>query len=66
MYKENNGDILKYLYIFYMMWTLFQTHYFYHIFWEAVGLERGPLSLMSKTGEQLESNSSGSSLENRG
>jgi hypothetical protein len=37
----------------------------YHIFWEVVGLERGPLSLVSTIEELLERNSSGSSLENR-
>jgi hypothetical protein len=35
------------------------------IFWEAVGLERGPLSLVSTTEELLESKGSGSCLENR-
>jgi hypothetical protein len=37
----------------------------YQIFWEVVGLERGPLSLVSTTEELLGSNSSGSGLENR-
>jgi hypothetical protein len=39
----------------------------YHIFWEVVGLERGPLSLVSTTEELLGRNisSSGSGLENR-
>jgi hypothetical protein len=32
----------------------------YHIFWEAVGLERGPLSLVRMTEELLEWKSSGS------
>jgi hypothetical protein len=35
------------------------------IFWEAVGLERGPLSLVSITEELLERNSNGSGQENR-
>jgi hypothetical protein len=35
------------------------------IFWEVVGLERGPLSLVSTVEELLERKSSGSSLENR-
>jgi hypothetical protein len=35
------------------------------IFWEIVGLERGPLSLMSTIEELLGRNSSGSGLENR-
>jgi hypothetical protein len=35
-----------------------------HIFWEVVGLERGPLSLVSTTEELLERKSSGSCLEN--
>jgi hypothetical protein len=35
------------------------------IFWEVVGLERGPLSLVSTTEELLGRNSSGSGLENR-
>jgi hypothetical protein len=37
----------------------------YQIFWEVVGLERGPLSLLSTTEELLERESSGSGLENR-
>jgi hypothetical protein len=37
----------------------------YQIFWEVVGLERGPLSLMSTIKELLERKSSGSGLENR-
>jgi hypothetical protein len=37
----------------------------YHIFWEVVGLERDPLSLVSTVQELLERKSSGSSLENR-
>jgi hypothetical protein len=37
----------------------------YQIFWEVVGLERGPLSLVSTTEELLERNSSGSGPENR-
>jgi hypothetical protein len=37
----------------------------YQIFWERVGLERGPLSLVSTTEELLERNSSGSGLETR-
>jgi hypothetical protein len=37
----------------------------YQIFWEVVGLERGPLSLASTTEELLGRNSSGSGLENR-
>jgi hypothetical protein len=37
----------------------------YHIFWEVVGLERGPLSLVGKTEELLERKSSGSGLEDR-
>jgi hypothetical protein len=32
----------------------------YQIFWEVVGLERGPLSLVSTTGELLGSKNSGS------
>jgi hypothetical protein len=35
----------------------------YQISWEVVGLERGPLSLVSATGELLGINSSGSCLE---
>jgi hypothetical protein len=34
-------------------------------FWEVVGLERGPISLVSTTGELLDRTSSGSCLENR-
>jgi hypothetical protein len=37
----------------------------YQIFWEVVGLERGPLSLVSKIEELLGKESSGSGLENR-
>jgi hypothetical protein len=37
----------------------------YHIFLEVVGLERGPLSLVSTTEELLERKSSGSGLEVR-
>jgi hypothetical protein len=37
----------------------------YQIFWEVVGLERGPLSLVSTIEELLERKSSGSGLENR-
>jgi hypothetical protein len=37
----------------------------YQIFREVVGLERGPLSLLSTTEELLRRNSSGSGLENR-
>jgi hypothetical protein len=37
----------------------------YQIFWEVVGLERGPLSLMSTTEELPGRNSIGSGLENR-
>jgi hypothetical protein len=33
-------------------------------FWEVVGLERGPLSLVSTTGELPERKSNGSGLEN--
>jgi hypothetical protein len=37
----------------------------YQIFWEVVGLERGPHSLVSTNGELLGRKSSGSGLENR-
>jgi hypothetical protein len=37
----------------------------HQIFWEVVGLERGPLSLVSTIEELLERNSSGSGLENQ-
>jgi hypothetical protein len=37
----------------------------FQIFWEAVGLERGPLSLVRTTEELLGRNSSGSGQENR-
>jgi hypothetical protein len=37
----------------------------YQIFWEAVGLKRGPLSLVSRTEELLRRRSSGSALEIR-
>jgi hypothetical protein len=37
----------------------------YQIFWEVVGLERGPLSLVSTVGELLGRKRNGSGLENR-
>jgi hypothetical protein len=37
----------------------------YQVFWEVVGLEQGPLSLLSTTVELLGRNSSGSGLESR-
>jgi hypothetical protein len=37
----------------------------YQIFWDVLGLERGPLSLVSTTGEPPERKNSGSGLENR-
>jgi hypothetical protein len=37
----------------------------HHIFWEIVGLERGPLSLVNTAEELLGRKSSGSCLENR-
>jgi hypothetical protein len=37
----------------------------YQIFWEVVGLERGPLSLVSTIEELLDTKRSGSGLENR-
>jgi hypothetical protein len=37
----------------------------YKIFWEVVGLERGPPSLVTTTEELLDRRSSGSGLENR-
>jgi hypothetical protein len=37
----------------------------FEIFWKIVGLERGPLSLVSTTEELLGRNSSGSSIENQ-
>jgi hypothetical protein len=37
----------------------------YQVFWEVLGLERGPLSLESTIEELLERKSSGSGLENR-
>jgi hypothetical protein len=37
----------------------------YQIFWDVVGLERGPLSLVRIIEELLEWKSSGSGLENR-
>jgi hypothetical protein len=50
-------------------WLQIQRSWFdsrhYHIFWEVVGLERCPLSLVSTTEELLGRNSSGSSLQNR-
>jgi hypothetical protein len=37
----------------------------YQVFWEVVGLERGPLSLVSTIEEPLKRKSNGSGLENR-
>jgi hypothetical protein len=37
----------------------------YQIFWEVVGLERGPLSLVTATEELLEIKHSGTGLEDR-
>jgi hypothetical protein len=37
----------------------------FRIFWEATGLEQGPLSVMRTTEELLDRKSSGSDLENR-
>jgi hypothetical protein len=51
------------------LWSNGQRSWFdsrrYHIFWEVVGQERGPLSLLSTTEELLERKSSGSGLEIR-
>jgi hypothetical protein len=50
-------------------WLQIQGSWFdsrlYRIFWEVVGLERGPLSLVSTTEELLGSKNSGCGLENR-
>jgi hypothetical protein len=50
-------------------WLLTQRSWFdsrsYHSFWEVVGLERSPLSLVSTTEELLERKSSGSGLQSR-
>jgi hypothetical protein len=51
------------------LWSSGQTSWLqiqrrYQTFWEVVGLERGPLSLVSTFEELLESESSGSGLEN--
>jgi hypothetical protein len=50
-------------------WLQIQRYRFdfqlYQSFWEVVGLERGPLSLVSTTEELLERKSSGSGLENQ-
>jgi hypothetical protein len=50
-------------------WLQIQISWFdyqhYQIFWEVVGPERGPLSLVSTIDELLGRNSSGSGLENR-
>jgi hypothetical protein len=46
--------------------TCYNIHYWrYQIFWEAVGLERGPLSLVSTIEELLGRKNSGSCLERR-
>jgi hypothetical protein len=50
-------------------WLQIQRSWFdsrlYQIFWEVVGLERGPLSLVNTIEKLLGRNSSGSGLENR-
>jgi hypothetical protein len=50
-------------------WLQIQRSWFdsrrYQIFWEVVGLKRGPLSLVSTTEELLETKSSGSGQESR-
>jgi hypothetical protein len=46
-----------------IIWVFYNRRY--HIFWEVVGLERGPLSLVSTTEELFENKSSCSGLENR-
>jgi hypothetical protein len=47
-----------------IQWSMFDSRH-YQIFWEVVGLERGPLSLVSITEELLGRKSSGSGLESR-
>jgi hypothetical protein len=51
------------------LWSNVQSFGFdfrrYQILWKVVGLERGPLSLLSTTEELLERKSSGSGLETR-
>jgi hypothetical protein len=50
-------------------WLQIQRSWFgsrrYQILWEVVGLERGPLNLVSTTGQLLEWKNSGSGLESR-
>jgi hypothetical protein len=46
-------------------WSEFLATDHYQILWQVVGLERGPLSLVSTTEELLERNRRGSGLENR-
>jgi hypothetical protein len=60
-------DILDiYLFIYKLtMQSLVFDFQLYQIFWEIVGLERGPLSLESTIEELLERNSSGFGLEER-
>jgi hypothetical protein len=54
-----------------ILWSISQSSWSgfdsrrHHIFWEAVGLEQGPLSLVSTTEEPLDRKSGGSSLESR-
>jgi hypothetical protein len=45
-------------------WSVFDFRH-YQIFWEVVGLERGPLSVVNATEELLGRKSSGSGLESR-
>jgi hypothetical protein len=70
-----NGGYI-YIYIWPPLWSNGQSSWLqilrfefdpgsYQIFWEVVGLERGPLSLVSTIEELLGRKSSGSGLENR-
>jgi hypothetical protein len=60
----NAGSSLDLIYLSYIRCFLY--YYYsrrYQIFWEVVGLERGPLSLVSTIEELLERKTSGSGLE---
>jgi hypothetical protein len=70
--QEYNASVLKYVQLRYSgqsSWLQIQRSSFdsrhYQIFWEVVGMERGPLSLVSTIDELLGRKISGYSLENR-
>jgi hypothetical protein len=79
VFEKTEQNVCKHFYKYYInilppLWSSVQSFWLqiqrpgfgsrrYQIFWEVVGLERGPLSLVSKTEELLGRKSSGSGLE---